>query len=110
MVLLHLAYKDKRTPWYAKALIFVIIAYALSPIDLIPDFIPIIGYLDDLILLPIGIYLAFRLIPDDVKAECLTRAKDYNWNKKNNWVIGGIIILIWAFMGFWIFKSVSPIK
>ena len=56
LVILHLAYKNKRIPWYAKVLIFVIIAYALSPIDLIPDFIPIIGYLDDLILLPIGIY------------------------------------------------------
>nr|WP_258455158.1 YkvA family protein [Aequorivita sp. CIP111184] len=72
--MLHLAYKDRRTPWYAKVLIFVIIAYALSPIDLIPDFIPIIGYLDDLILLPIGIYFAVRLIPENVKAECSIKA------------------------------------
>ena len=95
LVMLHLAYKDRRTPWYAKVLIFVIIAYALSPIDLIPDFIPIIGYLDDLILLPIGIYFAVRLIPEDVKAECLIKAKDYKWDKKNNWVIGGVIIFFW---------------
>jgi len=61
--MLHLASMDKRTPWYAKAMIFLIIAYELSPIDLIPDFIPAIGYLDDLILLPIGIYFAVRFIP-----------------------------------------------
>lgn len=107
--MLLLASKDKRTPWYAKMLIFAIIAYALSPIDLIPDFIPVIGYLDDLILLPIGIYFAVRLIPQKVKEECLQKAKDYKWNKRNNWLIGGIIILFWVLFAFWIFKSIiSP--
>lgn len=96
LVMLHLAYKDKRTPWVAKVLIFIIIAYALSPIDLIPDFIPIIGYLDDLILLPIGIYFAVRLIPKNVKKECLVKAKNYKWNKKKNWTIATIIILFWG--------------
>ncbi|HEA30852.1 MAG TPA: DUF1232 domain-containing protein [Leeuwenhoekiella sp.] len=105
LVMLHLAYKDKRTPWYAKVLIFVIIAYALSPVDLIPDFIPIIGYLDDLILLPIGIYFAVRLIPEKVKAECSTKAKDYKWNKKNNWLIEGIIIFFWVLIVLWIFRG-----
>ncbi|MEN3348207.1 MAG: hypothetical protein V7632_1842 [Bradyrhizobium sp.] len=71
---LYLAARDPRVPWYAKALAVSIAAYALSPIDLIPDFIPVIGYLDDLILLPIGIWLAIRLIPPDVMAECRTRA------------------------------------
>lgn len=106
LVMLYLASKDERTPWYAKALIFLIIAYALSPIDLIPDFIPIIGYLDDLILLPIGIYFAVRLIPENVKAECLIKAKDYKWTKKNNWVIGGIIIFFWVLIALWIFRSI----
>ncbi len=105
LVMLHLAYNDERTSWYAKVLIFVIIAYALSPIDLIPDFIPVIGYLDDLILLPIGIFFAIKLIPENVRSECLIKAKDYKWNKKNNWLIGGIIILFWLIILFWIFRD-----
>ena len=63
IVALYLAGRDPRTPWYAKAMIAAVVAYALSPIDLIPDFIPILGYLDDLVLLPIGIWLAIRMIP-----------------------------------------------
>lgn len=66
---LWLASHDPRTPWYAKALAFMIAAYALSPIDLIPDFIPVLGYLDDAILLPLAILLAIRLVPPDVMAE-----------------------------------------
>ncbi|MCC8936039.1 DUF1232 domain-containing protein [Bradyrhizobium sp. Arg68] len=71
---LYLASRDPRVPWYAKALAVAIAAYALSPIDLIPDFIPVLGYLDDLILVPAGIWLAIRLIPDDVMTECRASA------------------------------------
>lgn len=63
---LYLAARDPRTPWYAKAVAIVVAAYALSPIDLIPDFIPVIGYLDDLILVPLGILIAVRLIPPEI--------------------------------------------
>lgn len=66
---LWLASRDPRTPWYAKAFAFLIAAYALSPIDLIPDFIPVLGYLDEVILLPLAILLAIRMIPPDVMAE-----------------------------------------
>jgi uncharacterized membrane protein YkvA (DUF1232 family) len=66
---LYLASKDPRVPWYAKALAVVIAGYALSPIDLIPDFIPVVGYLDDVVLVPIGIWLVIRLIPPDIMAE-----------------------------------------
>lgn len=66
---LYLAARDPRTPWYAKAVALGIAAYALSPIDLIPDFIPVLGYLDDAILLPLAIMLAVRLVPPDVMAE-----------------------------------------
>jgi uncharacterized membrane protein YkvA (DUF1232 family) len=66
---LWLAARDPRTPWYAKAIALVIAAYALSPIDLIPDFIPVLGYLDEVILLPLAILLAIRLVPPDVMAE-----------------------------------------
>jgi uncharacterized membrane protein YkvA (DUF1232 family) len=66
---LWLAARDPRTPWYAKAVALAVAAYALSPIDLIPDFIPVLGYLDDAILLPLGIMLAVRMVPPDVMAE-----------------------------------------
>ncbi len=66
---LYLASRDPRVPWYAKAMAIVVAGYALSPIDLIPDFIPILGYLDDLILVPLGILLAVRLIPPELMAQ-----------------------------------------
>lgn len=65
----YLAARDPRTPWYAKALALCVAGYALSPIDLIPDFIPILGYLDDLVLVPLGLAAAVRMIPADVMAE-----------------------------------------
>lgn len=102
LAVLHLAYQDKRTPWYAKALIVLIIAYALSPIDLIPDFIPVLGYLDDVILLPAGIYLAIQLIPDEVMEDSRKKAKDYVWNKKQSWKTACIILLFWLLITFWI--------
>jgi uncharacterized membrane protein YkvA (DUF1232 family) len=66
---LYLASRDPRVPWYAKAMALVVAGYALSPIDLIPDFIPVLGYLDDLILVPLGILLVIRLIPPGIMAE-----------------------------------------
>jgi uncharacterized membrane protein YkvA (DUF1232 family) len=66
---LYLASRDSRVPWCAKAMAAVVAGYALSPIDLIPDFIPVLGYLDDVILLPLGVLLVIRLIPSDIMAE-----------------------------------------
>jgi uncharacterized membrane protein YkvA (DUF1232 family) len=66
---IYLASRDPRVPWYAKAIAISVAAYALSPIDLIPDFVPILGYLDDVVLVPLGILLVVRLIPPDVMAE-----------------------------------------
>jgi uncharacterized membrane protein YkvA (DUF1232 family) len=71
----YLAGRDPRVPWVAKALAIAVAAYALSPLDLIPDFIPVLGYLDDLIIVPLGIWLVVSLIPDDVMAECRSRAR-----------------------------------
>ena len=71
---LALACRDRRTPWYAKAFAAAVVAYAFSPIDLIPDFIPVLGLLDDLILVPLGIIMALRMIPPDVMAESRARA------------------------------------
>ena len=93
---LYLAARDPRTPWYAKLLVAGIVAYALSPIDLIPDFIPVIGYLDDLILLPLGILWAIKLIPPAVLAECRAHAQtDLAQRKPVSWVAATVIIGIW---------------
>src|SRR6266481_3389537 len=72
----YLASRDPRVPWYAKAIAIAVAAYALSPIDLIPDFIPVIGYLDDLIIVPLGIWLVVWLIPGEVMAECSAKASE----------------------------------
>lgn len=71
---IYLASRDPRVPWYAKVLAIAVAAYALSPIDLIPDFIPVVGYLDDLVIVPVGIWLVVSLIPDEVMVECRTKA------------------------------------
>ena len=73
---IYLASRDPRVPWYAKALAIAVAAYALSPIDLIPDFIPVIGYLDELFILPLGIWLVVRLIPDGIMVEYRARANE----------------------------------
>ncbi len=96
---LYLAYRDPRVPWYARAFAAVVVTYAFTPLDLIPDFIPILGLLDDLILLPLGIVLALRLIPSDVMAECRERANDaLREGRPTNWVAAGIIIGIWLLL------------
>jgi uncharacterized membrane protein YkvA (DUF1232 family) len=93
---LYLAARDPRTPWYAKLLVAGIVAYAFSPIDLIPDFVPVLGYLDDLILIPLGIALAIKLVPHSVLAECRTRAQETMQNGKPvSRVAGAVIVVIW---------------
>ncbi|QOZ32940.1 YkvA family protein [Bradyrhizobium sp. CCBAU 53421] len=108
-VALYLAARDPRVPWYAKALAIAIAAYALSPIDLIPDFIPVIGYLDDLILLPLGIWLAISLVPDEVMAECRANAGAVLQRPTSRagmiaiivlW-IAGALALAWAVLAYW---------
>ncbi len=93
---LYLAARDPRTPWLARLLVAGIIAYALSPIDLIPDFIPVLGYLDDLILVPLGIALAIRLIPDEVLRECRARAQQtLHGGGPASRVAGAVVVVIW---------------
>jgi uncharacterized membrane protein YkvA (DUF1232 family) len=95
-VALYLAARDPRTPWYVKLLVAGIVAYAFSPIDLIPDFVPVLGYLDDLILIPLGIALAIKLVPHSVLAECRTRAQETMQNGKPvSRVAGAVIVVIW---------------
>jgi uncharacterized membrane protein YkvA (DUF1232 family) len=95
---LYFAARDPRTPWYAKVLAAFIIGYALSPIDLIPDFIPVLGYLDDLIIVPAGIALLIKIIPNGVLQECREKAHSQPISIKRNWVAGTIIILIWLLL------------
>jgi uncharacterized membrane protein YkvA (DUF1232 family) len=93
---LYYAARDPRTPWYAKMLVAGIVAYAFSPLDLIPDFVPVLGYLDDLVLIPMGIVLAIKLIPSQVLTECRARAQEAAQNGKPvSRVAGMLIILFW---------------
>jgi uncharacterized membrane protein YkvA (DUF1232 family) len=93
---LYIAYKRHDVPWYAKVVVLLVVGYALSPIDLIPDFIPVLGYLDDLILVPIGVAFAIKLIPKDIMDECREQSKNlFKERNPKNWIAGGIIIFIW---------------
>jgi uncharacterized membrane protein YkvA (DUF1232 family) len=100
---LYYAYRDPRMPWYARAWVAVVVAYALSPIDLIPDFIPLLGYLDDLVLIPLGVALAIRLIPPEVMAESRARAAasleddqpQFRW-------MAAIVVLLWLAFLAWL--------
>jgi uncharacterized membrane protein YkvA (DUF1232 family) len=96
---LYLAYKDPRVPWPARIFAACVVAYAFSPIDLIPDFIPVLGYLDDLIIVPAGIVLALRMIPPVVMAECRVRAQEVmRAGKPVNWWAAAAIIAIWLLL------------
>lgn len=92
---ISLAARDPRTPWYVKALIFFVVAHTFSPIDLIPDFIPILGYLDDLIITPGGIWLAVRLIPPEVLAEARATAAARDVDRSAGKVGALLIVLVW---------------
>ncbi len=103
---IYLAYKRPDVPWYAKLLAVIVVAYALSPIDLIPDFVPVLGYLDDIILIPLGISLVIRLIPKNIMDECRVQAGEvFKKGKPRNWVAGGLIIGLWILLiGYCLYK------
>jgi uncharacterized membrane protein YkvA (DUF1232 family) len=103
---LYFAYRNPRTPWFAKLWAAIVIAYAFSPIDLIPDFIPIIGYLDDLVLIPLGIAVAVKLVPNVILDESRNLARQRIDSKKPvNWIAGSIVIAIWvALLAFVVYR------
>jgi uncharacterized membrane protein YkvA (DUF1232 family) len=104
---LYLAYKRRDVPVYAKILIIIIIGYALSPIDFIPDFIPVLGYLDDIIILPILIYFAIKLIPKKILEECKEESKNlWKSGKPKKWYYGIPIIIIWLLVIIIIVKNI----
>lgn len=93
---LYLAYRDPRVPWYARAVAALVVIYAFSPIDLIPDPIPILGYLDDLILVPLGVGLALRLIPAEVMADCRAQARENApQGGPVRWAGAALVVMIW---------------
>jgi uncharacterized membrane protein YkvA (DUF1232 family) len=108
-VTLWFAGKNPRTPWYAKALGVFVVAYALSPIDLIPDFIPVLGYVDDVLLLPVLIWLTIRLLPPEVLAECRSQAEEWmqtKGSKPSSRAGALLIVVLWLAVGvavwFWL--------
>ncbi|MNS44155.1 hypothetical protein D3C72_765920 [compost metagenome] len=103
VLVLYVAYRDPRVPWYAKLLAICVVAYAFSPIDLIPDFIPVLGLLDDLVIVPLGIMLALRLIPQQVIAESREKAEAMRAEgKPTNWIAGALIIALWLLGAGWL--------
>jgi uncharacterized membrane protein YkvA (DUF1232 family) len=106
ITLLYFAVLDTATPWYAKAFAILVVAYALSPLDLIPDFIPVLGYLDDLILLPLGIWFALQLIPpaimDAARAKAATTP---HIDRLLGYVAAGAIIVIYIVLAWWLLRG-----
>ncbi len=93
---LYLACRHPRVPWYAKVLALIVVGYALSPIDLIPDFIPVLGYLDDMVLIPLGIMIVIRMIPAEVLAECRHKAEAIVGRvTRAGKIAAEVIVLIW---------------
>ena len=103
---LYLAYRDPRLPWYARLFAALVVGYAFSPIDLIPDFIPVLGYLDDLALLPLGVWLALRMIPAEVLADCRKQAaQELAQGKPVSRAAAVVIVAVWvglAALGIWL--------
>jgi uncharacterized membrane protein YkvA (DUF1232 family) len=96
---LYLAYKDPRTPWHARLFAACVVGYAFSPIDLIPDVIPVLGYLDDLVLVPLGVSIALRMIPPPVLAECREEARTVlEQGKPTNRAAAVVIVGIWLLL------------
>ncbi|MFM2312173.1 MAG: hypothetical protein RLZZ04_1449 [Cyanobacteriota bacterium] len=102
---LYLACRDPRVPWYARVLAICVVGYAFSPIDLIPDFIPILGYLDDLIIVPLGIVLVVKMIPLAVMVECRVKAQSVTpSNKPKNWIAAGIFLIVWILFAVFVVR------
>ena len=96
---IYIACKDPRVPWYARVFAGFVVAYAFSPIDLIPDVIPILGYLDDLVLVPLGIMLVLKMIPPGVLAECREKAEAaMGQGKPTSRIAAIVIVVIWLIL------------
>lgn len=103
---LYFACKDPRVPLYAKVFIACMVGYALSPVDLIPDFIPVLGYLDELVLIPLGITLAIRMIPAGVLEECRQKAVAATGGRPRGWAAAVVIVFIWVLIAAALFTLI----
>lgn len=105
---LYFAARHPRTPWYAKVLAGAVVAYALSPFDLIPDFIPVVGYLDDIIIVPLGIAVVLQLVPSDVLADCREQAQ-MRMNRPVSWVGAAFMVAVWLLAATWLVLAVRDV-
>ena len=109
---LYFAYRDPRVPWYARVWIAIVVAYAFSPIDLIPDFIPVLGYLDDFVLIPLGVWLALKMIPAQVMEESRAKAReaargDAPEFKFMTWIVIALWVAAVALVGWLVVRGVK---
>lgn len=105
IIALYFALRHPATPWYARIVAAIVVGYALSPIDLVPDFIPVLGYIDDVILLPLGIALTIKLIPEPVLAICREEAVKKEIAKPKIWLAAVVIMLIWVVVFYGIYSA-----
>ena len=109
VVALYYAYRDPRTPWYARVVSALVFTYALSPIDLIPDFIPVLGYLDDALIVPLGIWIALKLLPAEVMADARVKSASVKGEQLVNrrrsiLLVASIWVLLFGAIGFIIYR------
>ncbi len=107
VVALYYAYRDPRSPLASKAVMLLTLGYVLSPVDLIPDFIPVLGYLDDLVILPALVALSLRLLPPEVMADARRRAAEEPLRLERSWVAAIVILAAWAGVAAGLVKAIS---
>jgi uncharacterized membrane protein YkvA (DUF1232 family) len=105
---LYKAYRDPRVPWYVKIIILFLLGYFISPIDLIPDFIPVIGYIDDILIISLTIYLIIKLIPAEVFQDCRNKAIFEPISVKSKWIVTFSIVIIWFIAIYLVLRFLFP--
>ncbi|NPV51362.1 MAG: DUF1232 domain-containing protein [Candidatus Methanofastidiosum sp.] len=105
---LYKAYRDPRVPWYVKIIILFLLGYFISPIDLIPDFIPVIGYIDDILIISLTIYLIIKLIPAEVFQDCRNKAICEPISVKSKWIVTFSIVIIWFIAIYLVLRFLFP--
>ena len=105
---LYKAYRDPRVPWYVKLIILFLLGYFISPIDIIPDFIPVVGYIDDILIISLTIYLIIKLIPSEVFEDCRNKAICEPISVKSKWIVTFSIVIIWFVAIYIVLRLLFP--